>query len=498
MISRTHEINSHLYRAENNLFYSDYHEDNCITGIKFLRNSNTDMYSGQCDCAIPSGEYSFKRSFNPSISNHKLYRSDETLVFVSLDNTYYAGTGKYSGFVVLNQPALSVVNYFRKPRSLKDIQNETVIQMVKHGLLIPTDCASDHDETYDNLFAWLHITDQCNLRCKYCYSSHQNKDMPLETGYSIINTLFRSAQIHGYRRIIIKYAGGEPLLRFPIIKKLHRYNTLMAEQKGVDYEGIVLTNGTLLTSKIAEKIKLYGMKLIISLDGLGIFHDSQRIYPDGKGSSKEVIRSIETALSQGIVPTVSITVNKHNADGLAELTSWILEHEIPFSFNFYRENDVSRDIKTEGEHIVQGITSAYKEIKNNLPRYTLLKSLTDGINLYTPHVSPCSTGKSYLVFDTDGNISKCQMDMAHPVTDIHSSDPLNDIRNKIGLHNPPVEEKEDCCDCKWRYWCAGGCPVQAFRCTGRYNAKSPYCDIYRTLIPEVLRLEGLRVMHGNY
>ncbi len=462
-----------------------------------MKNSNTDVYSGQCPCAIPSGEYPFKGSFNPSISAHDLYRLDKTLVFVSLDNNYYAGTGKYSDFVVLNQPALSVANYFKKPRSLKDIQNETAIQMVKHGLLIPADYASDPDETYDNLFAWLHITDRCNLRCKYCYSLHQNKDMPLETGYSIIDAVFRSAQIHGYRKVIIKYAGGEPLLRFPVIEKLHRYNTAMAEKNGVEYEGIVLTNGTLLTSKIAEKIELYGMKLIISLDGLGIFHDSQRIYPDGTSSSKEVIRSIETAVSQGVIPTISITANKHNANGLAELTSWILEHKIPFSFNFYRENDVSWDIKIEREHIVRGITNAYKEIKNNLPRYSLLKSLIDGINLHTPHVYPCSAGKSYLVFDTNGNISKCQMDMAHPVTDIYSSDPLNGIRNKIGLHNPSVEEKEDCHDCKWRYWCAGGCPIQAFRATGRYNVKSPYCDIYRILIPEVIRLEGLRVMHGN-
>jgi uncharacterized protein len=30
--------------------------------------------------------------------------------------------------------------------------------------------------------------------------------------------------------------------------------------------------------------------------------------------------------------------------------------------------------------------------------------------------------------------------------------------------------------------------------TGRYNLKSPHCNIYKALYPEVLRLEGLRLL----
>lgn len=43
------------------------------------------------------------------------------------------------------------------------------------------------------LSAWLHMTDRCNLRCKYCYLPHSNVDLSLETGLAAIDATFRSA-----------------------------------------------------------------------------------------------------------------------------------------------------------------------------------------------------------------------------------------------------------------------------------------------------------------
>ena len=57
-----------------------------------------------------------------------------------------------------------------------------------------------------------------------------------------------------------------------------------------------------------------------------------------------------------------------------------------------------------------------------------------------------------------------------------------------------VDDKEGCRDCVWRYRCAGGCPLETYRATGRFDVKSPHCNIYTTLFPEALRLEGLRLM----
>jgi uncharacterized protein len=87
------------------------------------------------------------------------------------------------------------------------------------------------------------------------------------------------------------------------------------------------------------------------------------------------------------------------------------------------------------------------------------------------------------------------MYICKPVTDIKVHDPLVVLQSdRNGIQNLSVEEKAGCKTCEWKYWCAGGCPLATFRMTGRYDVKSPYCNIYKALFPEALRLEGLRIM----
>jgi uncharacterized protein len=87
------------------------------------------------------------------------------------------------------------------------------------------------------------------------------------------------------------------------------------------------------------------------------------------------------------------------------------------------------------------------------------------------------------------------MHIRRPVTSVNANDPLAVIRSdQIGVQNLPVLEKEGCRTCEWKNWCAGGCPITTHRATGRYDVKSPNCNIYKALYPEALRLEGLRLL----
>lgn len=347
------------------------------------------------------------------------------------------------------------------------------------------------------LSAWLHITDRCNLRCDYCYTAHTAADMSPAVGYAAVDAIFRSAVAHGYRAVKLKYAGGEPLLHFPLVLELHRYAQTQAARHGIALVGIVLSNGTLLTPALVDAMQAVGLRMMISLDGVGAMHDCQRHYADGRGSFMEVARAVDIALMGGLAPEISVTVSSRNAPGLAETVSWILARNLPFSLNFYREHsklDSQSDLHLEDERIIAGMLAAYKVVENNLPNRSLLASLADRANLSGPHLRTCSAGQSYLAFDTQGRIAKCQMDMAHPVTNYADPDPLATCRaSEIGLCNPIVDAKDECRDCEWRYVCGGGCPLQAQRFAGSYYAKSPYCAIYQTLLPEVARLEVLRL-----
>ncbi|MBN2003186.1 MAG: radical SAM protein [Anaerolineae bacterium] len=347
------------------------------------------------------------------------------------------------------------------------------------------------------LSAWLHITDCCNLRCDYCYTAHTAADMSPAIGRAAIDAIFRSAVAHGYRAVKLKYAGGEPLLRFPLVLELHRYAHAQAARHGIALLGIVLSNGTLLTPAMVDAMQAVGLRLMISLDGIGAMHDCQRHYADGRGSFVEVARAIDLALADGLAPEISVTVSGRNAPGLAETVGWILERNLPFSLNFYREHgrsDCQSDLRLDNARIIEGMLAAYKVIEGSLPNRSLLGSLADRANLSGPHLRTCSAGQSYLAFDTQGRVAKCQMDMAYPVTDCDDPDPLATCRaSNIGLCNPIVDAKDACRNCEWRYVCGGGCPLQVHRIAGHYDAKSPYCAIYQALLPEVVRLETLRL-----
>jgi uncharacterized protein len=184
--------------------------------------------------------------------------------------------------------------------------------------------------------------------------------------------------------------------------------------------------------------------------------------------------------------------------GLPDLLGWILERDLPFGLNFYRENDRSAAttaLRLDRASIVEGLLRAYRVIEARMSPHSLWSTLADRLDLSAPHLRACSVGQGYLVFSPAGRLSKCQMDMAHTVGDVHDADPLSAVRRSpSGILNLPVHQVSECQACRWRYWCAGGCSLMAYRATGRFDSKSPNCEIYRALLPEVLRLEGVRLL----
>jgi len=473
-------------------------------------NARTSAADCDCDCWSPTA-WSTKQQPVKVIPD-ATYSLANSFWTIPLTTRYFAAlVEKATTPVVFNKPTLIIANHFRQPNLLDNIPpvwrkawgsvliRSVLEQMVMHGLLVSdNDLAPAPTENPTVLSAWLHITDRCNLRCTYCYLPHDWVDMSSETGYAIIDAIFRSAVTHDYREVKLKYAGGEAMLRFPFIVELHRYARKLANQHTVALDGVILSNGTYITPKIVDTMQSLGLRLMISLDGLGNHHDSQRSYANGRGTFSDVARAIEFALDYGLIPDISITVSGRNAGGLSELIEWVLARDLPFSLNFYRENDFSaayEDLKLEDEKIIAGMLTAFKVIEANLPRRNLLASLVDRANLSTPHLRTCGVGQNYLVFDHLGQVSKCQMQMDKPVTTVKADDLLSLVRaDQLGIQNMSVEEKEGCRDCEWKYWCTGGCPLTTYQTTGQYDVKSPNCNIYKALYPEAVRLEGLRLL----
>lgn len=484
-------------------------DDRLATPPHIILRDDKQSYPAEGQCDACSAGVAVTLAHRPITSQYIL----SAPIVLELGDGYsvVGGPQTWDGVLALNRSALMLAQHFDRPRRLSSVNadwrrawgepaiRETLTQMVSLGLLVPYGCAAPaFVETPRILAAWLHLTSACQLACDYCYNSRSGGEMSAEVGRLAIDAVFRSTLAHNFAAVKFKYAGGEPTLRFPLVVELHRYATELAQRHGLGLDGVVLSNGVEIRPQVIETMQSLGLRLAISLDGLGSYHDCQRHFSNGRGSFEAVAHTIDQALSIGLVPDISITVSGRNADGLPELMTWVLERNLPFSLNFYRENAQSAsqtDLRLEEERIIAGMLAAYKAIEERMPERCLLASLADRANLATPHLRTCSVGHSYLVTDCQGRVAKCQMGIERAVTNVEADDPLAFVRaDKIGIQNLPVNEKEECCDCQWRYWCAGGCPLATYRVTGRYDAKSPNCNIYKALYPEVIKLEGLRLL----
>jgi uncharacterized protein len=464
-----------------------------------------------CDCACPS----------PTLSNalSNLIQKDLPAVQVKLDSSVYfteLNQDYQMAFslsaprapVLMNAAARRLIQMLESPRPIAAVAEAythtditpTIMTLINSGLLRTSpsksaDCC--HDEP-DVLVVWLHMTNACNLNCTYCYLSKTDDMMSSETAHAAISAVFRTAIAHASRAVKIKYSGGEPTLNFPLILQLHDRARILAEQHKLGLDEVILSNGVSWTSDMMEATDKRGIRIMISLDGTGREHDSQRPCANGQGTLASVMLTIHRLLEYGIIPHISVTITAQNTTELPDLVTWLLKHHLPFSLNFRRGNRrfaPNGSLPSDERRMIAAMRAVFRIIEAELPADGLCGSLLDRASLVAPHRYPCAVGRNYLVIDHRGRIAKCQMRMADTVTTISAANPLDLVRaDRAGIENVPVDDKEGCRECEWRYWCAGGCPLEAYESTRRYDVKSPNCSVYRVLFPDLLRLEGLRLL----
>lgn len=410
---------------------------------------------------------------------------------------------------VMDRACSSLFDRFRTPQALAEIapaqlpcpppEAAAMLTLLEEaGLLIPADDSpAARDDPPEVLTAWLHLTNACNLRCHYCYLHKTSDHMSAETARAAVDAVFRSAIRQGFQRVKLKYAGGEASIRARLVVELHDYALAAARRAGIALDAVLLSNGVMIPDWLIDALASRGIRLMVSLDGRGPEHDAQRPFVSGRGSFALVDATLGRLLARGLVPGISITLTAHNLRGLPQLVEYVLDRDLPFTISFYRESEVltPEALRFSQDDIIAAMRAAFATIERRLPRRSLLGALLDRASLQGAHDQPCGVGKSYMVVDHNGSVAKCQMEIGHTVGTIALVDPLAAVQaDRSGLLNLPVAQKEGCSSCDWRNWCAGGCPSLTYRMTGRYDLRSPNCGIYKALLPEVLRLEGLRLL----
>jgi len=137
------------------------------------------------------------------------------------------------------------------------------------------------------------------------------EDLSTEEGFKLID------QIVEFSNPILVLSGGEPLYRRDIFD-LATYGI----NKGLRLS--LATNGTLIDSKMADKIRDTGFaRVAISLDGgNAATHDKFRAIP---GSFNKAVEGIKNLIERGVSAQINTTIAKHNYKELPEILDLALK-----------------------------------------------------------------------------------------------------------------------------------------------------------------------------
>lgn len=159
------------------------------------------------------------------------------------------------------------------------------------------------------------VTNQCNLRCDYCYEHHKGTEsMNLETGKRIVDLLIRmweedkpgSFISKKTKTVILDFIGGEPLLEAPLISDICDYFFKQCALKGCTLASgariSISTNGqNYFEPQVQAFVKRFApfLSLNVSIDGHKALHDAHRVDAAGNGSFDKAIKAYHAAAGLG-------------------------------------------------------------------------------------------------------------------------------------------------------------------------------------------------------
>jgi len=335
------------------------------------------------------------------------------------------------------------------------------------------------------------ITNNCNLRCKYCFhlksAGDVDCDLPLKEWLTFFEELNRCAIMD------VTLQGGEPFCRpdlseiiAGIVKNRMRF--------------IILTNGTLITQKLAKEIASTGRCNVIqvSIDSsIAISHDAVR----GQGSFAKAIAGIECLQRYGVPVTVRVTINKKNVNDLSGVAKLLLEDlNLPgFSTNSANYMGLCKQNTDEVQLSVQERSQAMQTLLKLNKKYNGRISASAGplaeANSWSLMIKAHQEkkesipGRGFLVgcggimskvgVRADGVIVPCLM-MSHIELGRVNKDDLKEA----WLHHPQLKrlrtrysialgEFEFCQGCEYIPYCTGSCPATAYTTFRKENHPSP-------------------------
>ncbi len=326
------------------------------------------------------------------------------------------------------------------------------------------------------------LTEDCNLRCDYCFvSKHPNKSTP-EMGYKAVDFL---AQQTGERVKRLNFFGGEPTVEWDTLTDIIEYRNKKGLQDSVKFS--MTTNMTLLNDARIDYLKKNDVALLASVDGPEHVQNIHRKTVKGGPSWHLVEAPMRRLAQEGLAEVARITFTSESVQYLAESVKYLL-YDVGFSA-------VAPTPVTDGyEDFSDEMLREYDRqltMLDEMFRDNLLAGKEPGMHYYQKcfrqllrdekMTSPCGAGKGYVGMDFRGYLYPCHRFTQWPEWR------LGNIRD--GITEPKVRKiltewncescSPRCAKCNVKF-CGGGCFASHYSRSGTtHKIDDAVCKVFR-------------------
>lgn len=334
-------------------------------------------------------------------------------------------------------------------------------------------------------YAVLFVTEDCNLRCPYCYVPKSPRRLDPAMGREVVDFMLDAPP--RAKSVMICFFGGEPLLEFDTIRELIEYGEQRSQEADKRIKFGMTTNGTLLTDEIIDFATEHKLTINFSMDGGPESHNANRRTVDGKGSFEFVDQALKRLAARKYGHNVRLTFDAATVDRLFDNVQYLWDRGCgsispqPVLSDGWTDEHLAV-AKEQIERIGRGVLAEARRGKYR--RIAGIHRLTQRLakNGRRPKRA-CGAGSGLIAVDVEGNIYPCQRLLDHDEMRFGNLDEVahRDVREAWLTFDS--RRLEGCDDCRVAHVCAGGCTGANYMCTG---------DIYR---PSPLQCEFIRMQY---
>ena len=328
----------------------------------------------------------------------------------------------------------------------------------------------------------IHLTDSCNLNCKYCYEKKEKKDISFENIQKLIDYEIKQKNKHS----TITFYGGEPLTKIDLIHKTIEYINKQ-KTKTKFYYGIT-TNATLINEEIIKFMKENNfINIAYSIDGNEDVHNLNRKFVSGDNTFDIVEKNAKKVLEHFKDAVAMVAVTKNNIENLDESVKYLIDlgfTSINILFD-YTANWEDEDLK-----IIKG---SFKKV-SDIYYEKLLREEDISIGIFDDKIKShidenyncteeCNLGMKTINVGTDGKFYPCMQFVKNEEFVIGDCEGGIDINKRALLKQNANKESEICKTCGINKRCKHTCSCRNYITSKDINIISPIvCETERIFI----------------